>query len=199
MTENVLEGLKRAASLVEEASVPSDLRSVAFASAFWATQHPADVPHSGASAPPATAEPLAHLPATADLSDIGSYERIAEKLGVPVGDAEFAFELQDQNLTLRIRPSLFDPVRAHAQQQVIYLLASARQAAGIEGETTATTLKNACKDLGKDDTNFGKVLSALHGEGLIIGGPTRSRTVKANADGHERAGEMLKSIRAPRA
>jgi hypothetical protein len=198
MNGSLLEELKRAAALVDEASVPSDLRAAAFASAFWASRSPADIDGSKAAAPNGTAEPLAPLAATAHSGGQGGHELIAEKLCVSVEDAEFAFELDGQDLRLRVRPSLFDPVRVRAQQQVIYLLASARQAAGIESETTAKHLKGACKDLGKDDTNFGKVLSALHGEGLIIGGPRPSRTVKANADGWERAGQVLKLMRAPR-
>jgi hypothetical protein len=197
MTATLLEELKRAAALVEEAAVPSNLQAAAFASAFWASRSSSDVAGDKASSVQEKTEPPTWSAAATHSSGQGAHELIAEKLCVSVEDAEFAFELDGQDIKLRVRPSLFDPVRARAQQQVIYLLASARQAAGIESETTAKHLKGACKDLGKDDTNFGTVLSALHGEGLIIGGPRPSRTVKANADGSERAGEVLKSMRAP--
>lgn len=190
MSEAIVEELKAAALAVEGASVADDLRPVAFASAFWASRDPAADPPPAPAASPKT---LKSSPRPTPPSANG-YEQIAEQLDVSVDDAEFAFEIGDE-IRLRIRPSKLDSVRSKAQRQVIYLISAARQAAGIDTETTAAFLKGVCKDLGKDDTNFGYLLGDLHGKGVVVSGSHRSRTIKANAEGFEVAGTILKELR----
>jgi hypothetical protein len=200
MSATLAEQLGQALAAVEEAGIPDDLRPVAFASAFWASWGPA-VQSVPAPPPPTSgsgsAETVATSPSPSSRPSGGGYEQIAQKLDVSVDDAEFAFELTEKELRFRVRPSKLDSVRSKAQRQVIYLMTAARQAAGIDTETTAHFLKSVCKDLGKDDTNFGFLLGDLHGKGVVVSGSNRSRTIKANAEGFEIAGNILKELRNP--
>jgi hypothetical protein len=190
MSEAIVKRISDAVAAVEEASVPEDLRASAFNAAFWGDAVDAAklvTPRSAATAKPSVGGDW-------DANPADGYAQIAERLGVTEEQAQFAFELIDGDVRLRIPPSLFNSTRKDAEIEIIYLLAAARQAAGIESATSARLLKGACDDRDKEDTNFGKILTGLHGQGLTIGGPSQTRTVTLNAGGFERAGKILGQI-----
>jgi hypothetical protein len=184
--------LRQALALVEGASIPDDLRPVAFASAFWAARE--------AGAPLAPASPLAGDGSAVDSISTPGLEgdglgRISAKLGVTQEDVEFVYELEGDKLALRVPPSRLAPVLKDAVKQIIYLVAAGRQAGGFDEKIPAREIKAVCVERGKADTNFSRIINQAHGEGLIIGGSGQAKTIRVNADGFERAGQIIKQLR----
>jgi hypothetical protein len=190
--------LKLALEAVEDASIPDDLRPVAFASAFWGARDlglPFEGDPSVASTPlPGT---TSHKGGSASSAgpDSAGLSRLAQKLNVSEEDVEFVYEVDGSDLGLRVPPSRLAPVLKDAVKQIIYLVTAGRQAYGFEAKTSAGEIKRVCAERGKSDTNFSRIVDALHGEGLIVGGSGKSKTITANGDGFERAGEIVKQLR----
>lgn len=199
MSASIANELKQALKVLEDASVPDDLRPVAFASAFWAARDhglksagrrtPAPAPSPGT-------VPDGFAPSAEPDSGSGDLKKIAEKLSVSVEDVEFVYELDGKDLGLLVPPSRLAPVLKDAVKQIIYLVAAGRQACGFDTKTSAQEVKEVCAERGKADTNFSRIVDELHGEGLIVGGSGRAKTVGVNGDGFERAGEIVKQLRA---
>jgi hypothetical protein len=167
---------------------------VAFASAFWGAR---EASLAGARPP---APPLVDAPPQGGASPTQGLEgdglaRIAAKLGVTEEDVEFVFGFEGDNLALQVPPSRLAPVLRDAVKQIIYLVTAGRQAAGLDTKTPAREIKTVCVERGKADTNFSRIVDQLHGEGLVVGGSGRGKTVRVNADGFERAGQIIKQLR----
>lgn len=194
MSDQIENELTRALALVEGASIPDDLRPVAFASAFWGARE-ASLAGARPSAPPLVdAAPQGGASPTQNLEGEG-LGRIAEKLGVTEEDVEFVFGFEGDNLALQVPPSRLAPVLRDAVKQIIYLVAAGRQASGLDTKTPAREIKAVCVERGKADTNFSRIVDQLHGEGLVVGGSGQGKTIRVNADGFERAGQVIKQLR----
>jgi hypothetical protein len=192
MSDQIADQLTEALKAVENTSIPDDLRPVAFASAFWAAR--------GVVGPPAVGEtlpPTGQTPSSDDPNDPGDdlIQKIAEKLKISVEDVEFAYEVDGDDVVLAVPPSRLHPTKKDAIEQIVYVLAAGRQATGIETETTSRLLKAACDECGREDSNFSRILGALHGEGLVIHGSGHARTAKVRRDGYERATLLIKQLR----
>lgn len=194
MSGQIEKELTQALASVEGASIPDDLRPVAFASAFWGARE-ASGAGVGPPAPPLVdAGPQSNASPNQDLEGEG-LGRIAAKLDVTDEDVEFAFGLEGEKLDLQVPPSRLAPVLRDAVKQIIYLVAAGRQAAGLDTKTPAREIKAVCVERGKADTNFSRIVDQLHGEGLVVGGSGQGKTVRVNADGFERAGQIIKQLR----
>jgi hypothetical protein len=198
LSDSITSELKLALEAVENASIPDDLRSVAFSSAFWGAR---DLSLTFGEDPPAASAlslgTTSHKGeiATSAGSDSPGLGRLVQKLNVSEEDVEFVYEINDSDLGLRVPPSRLAPVLKDAVKQIIYLVAAGRQAYGFETKTSTREIKRVCAERGKSDTNFSRIVDALHGEGLIVGGSGTSKTIAANGDGFERAGEIVKRLR----
>ena len=194
MTGQIEKELTRALALVEGASIPDDLRPVAFASAFWGARE-ASLAGVRPPAPPLVdAAPQSGAGPARGLEGEG-LGRIAAKLGVTAEDVEFVYGLEGNGLALQVPPSRLAPVLKDAVKQIIYLVAAGRQAGGFDTKTPAREIKAVCVERGKADTNFSRIVDQLHGEGLVVGGSGQGKTVRVNADGFERAGQIIKQLR----
>jgi hypothetical protein len=120
---------------------------------------------------------------------------VATKLGASLEGVEFVYEIEAEKLALRFPPSRLAPVKKEAVKQIIYLVSAGRQAAGLDEKTPAKVIRALCAEMGKDDSNFSRLVDDLHGEGLIVGGSGQAKTIRVNADGFERAGRIVDELR----
>jgi hypothetical protein len=195
VSDSIENDLVRALAVVEGASIPDDLRPVAFASAFWGARETA-APPRGVVPGSIGVRGVQGIEPVEEAGKEGTGLRgIAAKLGASEADVEFVYELEDKKLNLRVPPSRLAPVLRDAMTQIIYLVAAGRQAADLDDKSASGDIKAVCVECGKVDSNFSRVLAALHGEGMIVGGSGRSRTVRVNADGFERAGKIIEQLR----
>jgi hypothetical protein len=199
MSDSIAGELKQALVDVEDASIPEDLRAVAFASAFWAARESATPkPGEGKGAPPQPAlDADSGASAVSTEPEHGGVEKIAAKLNVPSEDVEAVFDIRGNELGLNVPASRFASSPREAIEQIVYLIAAGRQALGLEARTTTPVIKVVCKDRGKTNSNFGRYVDDLHGKGVTVGGSGHARTIGVNAVGFERAGEIVKQLSGP--
>jgi len=192
MSEQIEDQLTEALAAVENTSIPDDLRAVAFASAFW-------VARAGLEPPPPTqagpTPPGQTPPAEPVDPNAGPEAKIANKLKISTDDVEFTYEINGEDVAFAVPPSHLASMKKDAIAQIAYVLSAGRQAAGIESETSGRLLKETCDDCARTDTNFSRILGALHGEGLIVRGAGQAATIKVNRDGYERAAATIKQLR----
>jgi hypothetical protein len=193
MSQDVVQDLKVALDAVSGASVPDELRPVAFVSAFWALRDGRAGGTAGAHTD-APIEQRAETLRTPANTGGGALERLGQKLGLSNDEITFVYEF-DEDLTLCVPPSRLAPVLRVAVEQIIYLVAAGRQGGGLEPKTSAQLIKDVCTERGRSDSNFSRTLKDLHGKGLVVGGSGRGKTVTVNAAGFERAGAIIKEIK----
>jgi hypothetical protein len=192
MSQAVVQDLKDAFDALSDASIPDELRPVAFASAFWALRESrSDGVGARTDAPMAREDAPFNAPRS---KEDGVFEKVSRKLGLSNDEIAFVYEF-DEDLTLCVPPSRLAPVLRAAVEQIVYLVAAGRQGGGLESKTSAQLIKDICAERGKSDSNFSRILKDLHGKGLVIGGSGRSKTVTVNAAGFERAGVIVKEIK----
>lgn len=194
MSDQIEKELTRALASVEGASIPDDLRPAAFASAFWGAREAGLAGVRSPALPLVNAAPQSGAGPTQDPGGEG-IGRIAAKLGVTEEDVEFVFGFEGDKLALQVPPSRLAPVLKDAVRQIIYLVAAGQQALTPDTKTPAREIKAVCAERGKADTNFSRIVDQLHGEGLVVGGSGQGKTVRVNADGFERAGQIIKQLR----
>lgn len=189
------EVLKEVLAALDEANVPEDLREVAFAKAFdhaagasgaaWTTGSA-----SGAS-PPASAGGGGDQ--AVDRGDV--FARIADKLAVTKEQAAHVFDIDEDGVHLTVPHAAFESKKRTAMQQVMRVVAAARQAIDLEEFTATKVLRAACEDRGVlDSGNFASALAAIDGDGVRVKGTGPSRAIKLNAKGYAVAGEIVKQL-----
>jgi hypothetical protein len=186
-SDQLAESLRKAIAAVAAADVPDDLREVAFAKSIEYL-----LPEKESSSPPGgrTTPPRNPPPAGEGLA------AIASKLDVQTDEAERVYELDGDTLHLVIGKKSLPTSKKASVQELAYLVAAGRQAAGLDETTTAETLRTVCEDFDVFDGNFAKSLTQVSGEGLRMSGPARDRAIKVNKAGYEKAGEIVKRLAA---
>lgn len=186
--------LSEVLAALDAADVPEDLREIAFAKAF---DHAA-----GASRAPSTPG----APSSVDSQSGGgsgttptdrdtAIARIAGKLAVTAEQAAEVFDVDQDGVHLTVPHAAFDSRKRTAMQQVMRVVAAARQAIELEEFTTTKVLRAACEDRGVlDSGNFASALAAIDGDGVRVKGAGTSREIKLNAKGYSVAGEIVKQL-----
>lgn len=91
--------------------------------------------------------------------------------------------------------SLLADSRRDAMQEASLLIASARQAMGLEEWTSSDTMREHCDDRGVlDSPNFARALGALKDRGVRLKDAGRKKEAKVNAVGFENAGTIVRRI-----
>ena len=82
-----------------------------------------------------------------------------------------------------------------ATSEVAYLVAAARQAAGLDERTASNTIKEMCDHLGVLSAgNFAATIDSLKGQGLTVTGTGSKKQLKLNGAGFEKAAEIVTRI-----
>ncbi|MDQ6775854.1 MAG: hypothetical protein M3071_06475 [Actinomycetota bacterium] len=189
------EVLKEVLAALDQANVPEDLREVAFAKAF---DHAAGAASAASPTGPASA---ASPPATTGTGGdqaadrAGAFARIADKLAITTEQAAHVFDIDEDGVHLTVPHSAFDSKKRTAMQQVMRIVAAARQAIDLEEFTATRFLRAACEDRGVlDSGNFSSALAGIDGDGIRVKGAGSSREIKLNAKGYAVAGEIVKQL-----
>lgn len=190
MTDAIHSLLAAAAADVEAAGVPDDLREAAFAAAV-------EMRRGGIAPSPSPSAPALRGPVAPLSIDPGSWQSaVASALSADPEDVGEAFDLVDGRMHLTIPPSRLPKQKAAAMKDVALLVCSARQAAGLDedGFTDTAIVRDECRDLGVlDVANFASEIARLD-DLMSFRGSGRSRHLRVNRRGLERAGERLKEL-----
>lgn len=182
----LVESLKEALAAVDEASIPSDLREVAFKAALDSVGlRPLREGQRGTSIPGSDSHAS---------SESGKLSRIGEKLNLEEARVSEVFDVDDEGVHLTVRRSVLDDKQKVAQQEIAYLVVAARQADGSEEWTPISFVAAAAHDRGVHDSNFARNVGELDGEGLRFKGQRTKRELKMNQVGFEKAAEFVKHI-----
>jgi hypothetical protein len=173
--------LAEAAQDVDSAGIPQDLRVAAFSKAVDLRAAKAGLGGNGGS----------------EAKGPGERRVVEGGLGARLGvDDELLGELAeigDNRVDLIFAPSLLPRQKAAAMRDVALLVASIRQAAGVdsEGWTAAGVIREQCREVGVlDQANFATELGKM-GAFFSFRGSGRSREVRVNRRGFEEAGRRM--------
>jgi hypothetical protein len=192
-TDSLTERLRAAVQAVEAAGVPDDLREVAFSRALdsllGVASPPAAPPPSGTSG--ASSASAGATGASAD----GPLAKLAETLGIDSATAEKVYDIDEDGLHLVLSPTKLGGVTT-AMERIARLVVAGRQAAGLdEGWTSIDVVRAVCENRGKYSAgNFSTYVKKLDGAGFRIKGAGASREFKANAQGFEETGTLVKQL-----
>jgi hypothetical protein len=185
----LVEALKNAVAVVDDAKVPNDLREAAFVRALdelLGRISPIARPSSE------QVDRASEAPTSVAVDDDGGVGRIAKRLHIGTELAARIFDVDEDGLHLLSPRSAFDTKRLTATQQVATLVVAGRQAAiSDEGWTEAADVRAVADKKGVlDPANFAKAINALDGQGMRIRGNPRNREIKMNDHGFELAGQL---------
>jgi hypothetical protein len=184
--KKIEEVLREAAAAVAAGDVPEDLRSVAFGKAVDLI--------AGVPTPSDTDGAKAGATAAGERSSDDPLEKISAKLEAETDVINEAFEAEDGTPKLTIPRSKLANSKQAATKQIALLVASARQAAGVEDWTESKTIREAVKGYGTySSPNFAASISALEGD-FSFSGKGQSRRVKVRRDGFKNAGGLVKQL-----
>ena len=184
--------LREATEAIAAAKVPANLREIAFAKSL---DH-----LLGARTQPQLREAKESTPkelvSSAKSDSTGSaLSKIAAALNMDVDTVERVFEAEGDEIHIIVAPKALASAKQTATRELAYLVSASRQAAGIEDQTAAATIKDVCDHFGVLDTNnFGGAITKLGGEGLRISGSGESRHLKINKVGYEKASEIVARV-----
>jgi hypothetical protein len=185
--------LKEVLQALDEAKIPEDLREVAFAKSL---EHLL----GGAAAVTAPATPVgAGAPARGVV--VGApgdnpASRIAAALGLSSAVVETVVHVEDDEAHVLVAASRFDSKRTKATEQIAVLVAAARQFSGLDedGWTSTEKIRAVVEHFGKlDQSNFAGTIKNMH-DVFLIRGEGRSRKVKLNAPGKQRATALISDL-----
>jgi hypothetical protein len=178
--------LTEAAQTVAEAKLPKHLEEVAFSKVVDRLL--------GVTPPPASSETQAQR-STRKIGPTTPLTGIASKLGIDADVAERVFELEDDQVHILVAPKTLASNMRKATQELAYLVASSRQATGIEDQTATALIKDVCSQFGVlDDANFSKAITGISGQGVRISGSGQNRQLKINKVGYEKAAEIATRV-----
>jgi hypothetical protein len=182
--------LARAASVVEAADLPDDLRAPAYTAAvgFLAGGR---VPEGGAAG--GQSPPAGGLAPAGGSSPAGVLDRIAAGMAIDPKEIRKLYEEMDGAPVLNVKSSRLPKSKAAGAHDVALLVMAARQLGGIEEYTEAKVLRDGVKRYAKfDQGNFGKHMTAL--DNLILTSGSRSTAKrKLTQPGIEAAAELAKA------
>lgn len=120
--------------------------------------------------------------------------QLAERWGVEPSQIENLYEFSGDTVSLAIDPSRLAPTKTGATEQIAYLVSAARQVGLRESETNVDEIRRVCSDYGRyDESNFAASLKPLTGN-AFFGGSNRSRTIRLNKAGLERAKQIALAV-----
>jgi hypothetical protein len=186
--------LSEVLSALDQANVPPDLKEAAFAKAF---DYAAGTSRAASPSDPRPGSSPEGGGANEEkaVNPTGAIGRIADKLSVTQEQAAHVFDVDEDGVHLTVPHAAFDSKKRTAMQQVMRVVAAARQAIGLEEYTATKVLRAACEDRGVLDAgNFSSALAAIDGDGLRVKGTGQSREIKVNAKGYVVAGEIVKQF-----
>jgi hypothetical protein len=185
--------IKQAVTAVEEASVPEDLRPIAFARVLdllASTTGAAENAGSGA-------QRVASSDGSGEGSDLAS--RIAAKISVPVTQIDRVFDERDGDLIFSGNVSALGRSKAEKVSTLALLLLAGRRWAGLDGggSTLDKVVRAEVDSHGLlDVTNYGKHVALLKPYATITGSGMRA-VYKIKYDGLERAKDVARSLAGP--
>lgn len=180
--------LSQAATVVDAADLPDDLRAPAYTAAVGLLAG-GQAPNGGGAGKQPPAPPAGGAATTpAEVLD-----RIAGGMGVDPTEIRKLYEEMDGMPVLNVKSSKLPKSKAAGAHDVALLVMAARQLSGIEEYTEAEVLRDAAKRYAKfDQGNFGKHMAAL--DNLILTNGSRSTAKrKLTQPGIEAAAELAKA------
>jgi hypothetical protein len=166
---------------IDDAEVPSDLRSTAFAKVMDLLSSGNGRPGERSGSPSAGFVPREQASTEQDL--LG---RIAGKLGVDHAIVAEVYEEADTEVRVVVAPKRLDKSKMAATKVMSLLVAGGRQAAGLEETTAFEKIREAAEDYGiYDQNNFARTITDM-GDDFIISGSKRSRTVRLRSPAWEK-------------
>lgn len=159
------EVLEKALAAVVGASIPDDLREVAFARAVdliaFGSVPPASQATGTVRSDTSDPAPNTSTPSTHASPDSGFYSELAKATGVSVDRLEQLIDIHDNEPIVALRSSDLPSKAAKAQKVVALLILAARHFYNNETETAFSEVLKECKRLSCDDQNFKRNVSAL--------------------------------------
>lgn len=185
--------LVEAVKAVEEAGVPTDLRSIAFEKAIELVARRGGLqstPHQQSHPTGSTGGSVAG--SSAGESKLGT---IARKLGMPQSVVEEVYAEDDNGgLEVIVGVGRLEASTAGATKQLALLSAGGRQLAGIEDWTSAAEIRDVCVQFGKFDTNnFARMVKQMD-DLFSFRGRGQQWQVRMNRVGAERLKEMIGAL-----
>lgn len=178
--------LKSAASAVEAAGIPDDLRVAAFKVA-------AGLLSADAGGPVRAALPTSD---NSQTSSAGSLSLIAQRLKLDEAVVGEIFDVSpDGELALVIGASKLEKAKAAATKQIALLVAAGRQAAGLDQDwTPMSVIRPIVTDFGRyDGPNFATAIREMD-DHCAFRGKGQQREIKVNRQGFEAAAEIIKRL-----
>ncbi len=181
--------LKSAIKAVAEAEVPDDLREVAFAKAIDLLAGP----DSGSITAAGTRASAGPAPTTAEIAG-SPMDQIAARLGMSSEAVREVFSEDDGLIDIAVSPRKLDSAKKEASKQIALLLASGRQAAGVEDWTGFDVIRGKCEEFRKlDSSNFAKAVTEMDDE-FSFQGSGKNRSVKVSRQGWLKAADLVKQL-----
>jgi hypothetical protein len=181
------EALKRAAQIVEEAQLPSDLRAAAFSKAVDSLVGPASPAPSAQSS--GSAQPGTH-------SGVSGLLAVSQKLGVTAEVADEVYDLRDGRLDVILGFSRIAAGAAAGARQLAVLVAAGRQAIGIDGDgwTPVSEIRDICKEFNKfDSANFASTIVGMD-QWFSVSGSGPARKIRLTRAGWEHAAQLIAEL-----
>lgn len=187
------EMLAAAQKAVEEAGVADDLREVAFEKALEILTTGGIVAGEGRMLSGA-GQAISPDDSQGSSSPPSLVQRLASRLGVSEIEAGEIFFERDGDLDVTAPSSRLDSSKKGGTEQLALLLASGRQAAGLEEWTHSSRIREVCNFYGKfDSNNFAYTLSKMD-DVFQIRGRGQDREVRVKLPGFERAAELVREL-----
>ena len=182
--EDIVEQVKRAVEIVENADVPTDLRAAVYES-VW--REIAGTSNGGIRA-------TTEEPPKKDSVEPGSLGVLASKLGIEPGIvAEIYQEAADGSLTLHIPSTRLSDAKGAATKEIALLVCAAEYAQGREW-TASKTIVDICREYGKFDQSHNAEFMTENDALWMIQGTGRGREFKLRRPGWEATTELVRAF-----
>lgn len=176
--------LKRAASAVEAAGIPEELRVAAFEKAV-------DLYSGSAAAQP---QPTVAVPEPVNPQPAGPLARIAGRLGISPEAVADVYFVDGEELGIGVASSSIDSRKAGGTKELALLVAGGWQLAGLEEWTSLERVRAISTEYGRyDDSNFSATIQEL-GDYFQIRGSRRNREVRLKRPGVEAVSRLVRRL-----
>jgi hypothetical protein len=183
-TLDVKDILIQAKSAVLEAELPEDLRQIEFSRAI-------DLLTGGAQPQPTGGAPARDGAGASGSEDGTAIGAIAKKLRLEPAVVREVYGEANGEIELLLGPNQVAKERKAATCQIALLIATGRQAAGLEEFTEAEVIRKLVDDFGKlDSSNFAKTVADMTNV-FSIRGSGRSRSVGVKRTGFDEARALV--------
>lgn len=189
--DKVTELLKQAASAVDAAQIPQDLRASAFEGALNLLTDRKLLSSTGTVDDGSVSKTRQEDGSEDGLDPDAVLEKIAGRFNIDRDDVEHVFRVVDGRLDLDVPASRLDSSTAGAARQITLLIAAGRQAAELDKTSTGMEdVRRICDEYGKYDvTNFSKHVKGLKDEMRIT-----DDGVRVNRHGFEQAAMLVQQL-----